>query len=154
MSDLESAKFEKIGRQAMNIQVIEATFAAANSDGEAIEGTERLTAFVYNLEKITPEEVEKALNDGDYMYDTRILEADPERLANIFPHRGESKIDCPPAYWNPINAYHCRCSVCGCRVHITDAIGQKEYNPDLPPYYRYCPRCGSTMGKKGDQTNG
>lgn len=164
MDSLESAKLEQIGRQAMNIQVIESVFRTCNSDGEPIEGTETVKTFIYNLEKISVKEVEKALNDGSYMFDDRILETDPARFANIFPHAGESKKDFPQAYWKskPCKGdskgfAHCECSVCGFTIETKRAVEQesdfKHHYTQKALRYRYCPACGATMAivKEDDQ---
>lgn len=158
MDNLESAKLEKIGRQAMNIQMIEAVFKAVDSDGEPIEGTDRPTVFLYNLEKITAAEVEKVLNDGSYMFDTRILEADPERVANIFPHAGESKKEFGPVYWKPVDGdiTKCCCTACNTTVNADDAVERDFEN--LSHYkgikYRFCPKCGSVMNIKQEENHG
>lgn len=151
MDNLESAKLEKIGRQAMNIQMIEAVFKQVDSDGVPIDGTERPRMFLYNLEKISAEEVEKVLGHGDYMFETRILEADPERVANIFPHAGESSKEFGPAYWEPIpgNGARCRCSACSMEVGAKDAVDHV-----LGIKYRFCPKCGSVMAIRKETGNG
>lgn len=156
MDSLESAKLEKIGRQAMNIQMIEAVFKQVDSDGEPIEGTERPRMFLYNLEKISAEEVEKILNHGDYMFEPRILEADPERVLNIFPHAGESKKEFGPSFWEPVRGCTediCRCSACGMEVSTDNAV-VRESGAYKAVKYRFCPKCGSVMSVRKETEDG
>lgn len=77
---------EEIGRQAMNIRMVEAVFKTADSFGEPVDGTERTVVLLYNTEKISAEEVEKTMDDGSYQYDPRIIVTDRTRAANLFPH--------------------------------------------------------------------
>lgn len=158
MNSLESAKLEKIGRQAMNIQMWEAEFKNADSDGNPIDGTEHLKMFLYNLEKISAKEMEKALLDGSYEFDTRIMEVDPERARNIFPHAGESKKDFGPVYWEHVkgNITKCRCSACGMQVNVDEAVERSFTNLDeyKSVKYRFCPKCGSVMSIRKENDNG
>lgn len=151
MNNLDKDKLERIARQAMNIQIMEAEFQSANSDGEPIEGTERIVCLLYNLENISTKEVEDAMMNGRYMFDDRILMADPARAAKLFPHRGEARRNgLLNSYWRSLGSegdhIHCECSNC---KYTTEAINAVEIGSSSDEYvgvrWNFCPRCGQPM---------
>lgn len=149
----ERQKLEQIGRQAMNIQMVEAVIKTVDSDGNPVDDTGHAVAFIYNLEKISREEVESLLHSGDYAFDSRILQMDMETARNIFPHRGEAKKNGITAYWKPCantnDFINCECSNCGCKVPAIDAVQFGQTSSDyVGIIYRFCPRCGSPMACK------
>ena len=82
----DPVELERVGREAMSIRMIEVFFKTADSSGEPIDGTERTLVLLYNTERISTEEVKKAMDDDSYLYDPRIIVTDPIRVANLFPH--------------------------------------------------------------------
>lgn len=162
MDNLKESKLERIGRQAMNIQIMEAEFKAANSDGKPVDGTEHIKVFVCNLENISMEEVEQAIKDGSYAGDARILVTDPEHMRNIFPHAGESDKGPDTVYWKPVDAdlTKCSCSACGFTADIDDAmkcVHGNFCNGNNRMYtgvkYRFCPHCGAYMSARKGKDN-
>lgn len=158
MNDMEKEKMMRIARQAMNIKVMELEFMRPDSDGKPISGSEYRMAVIYNLENISDKEVENRLHNGMYAYDTRILLTDPERLAHIFPHRGESKrTNSIGTYWKSrIGANdrkNCECSNCGFIVPLYEAIKFSEETKDyMDVRYRFCPNCGAIMLPKQNES--
>ena len=154
MTEKEKEKQAQIGRQAMNIQVMELVFKRTDSYWKPIEGLERTVMALYNLENISADEVEDLARSGMYEYDDRILLTDPERLRRIFPHRGESKqADESNVYWKPrTNANdfaNCECSGCGFILPAEQAVKFGSSSTDYKDViYRFCPKCGSIMSHK------
>lgn len=151
----ERQKLEKVGRQAMNLRMVEVVMRTADSEGNPVENEGYTTLFIYNLETITEEEVATLLNRGDYMFDNRLLRVDPETAANIFPHMGESDKDKITAYWKPssIKGY-CRCSACGFKTHEIEAVAADEKSGRYTKArYRFCPNCGSPMHHEQKKNN-
>lgn len=142
---------ERIAMQAKNIQVIEAEFLSSDSDGNPIPGTEHIATIIYNLENISEEEVCQLMYNDRFRFDSRILVTDPDRLAHIFPHRGEIKSDKDfIAYWksreDKEDRLNCECSSCGFIVPVRDAM---EFNYGTKDWtilkYCFCPKCGEKM---------
>ncbi len=143
---MERERLEQAGRQAMNIQWMDAVFMAADS-------TEYTAAVLYNLEKISKKEVETLLNNYGYIDDHRILVIDLETAGNIFPHRGELKRGGGMAYWKPrvyMNDFiNCECSCCGFILPVHEAVQIGSSSTDYKGVkYRFCPKCGSVMDYK------
>lgn len=147
LSELE--KQAKVGRQAMNIQIMELMFQSADSDGRPIDESGYMKMALYNLETVSAEEVEEIMKTGTYDQDPRIIMAWPDEIANVFPHRGESKNSISASHWkyDRQQPLYCSCSVCGLKVRVTDALecGPHGYTGIK---YRFCPGCGSVMGKE------
>lgn len=144
LSELE--KQAKVGRQAMNIQIMELMFQSADSDGRPIDEPGYMKMALYNLETISAEEVEEIMKAGTYDQDPRIIMVWPDEITNVFPHRGESKNSVPASYWkrDQQQPLYCSCSACGLKVRVVDAL---EWSPHgyTGIKYRFCPRCGSVM---------
>lgn len=157
MSELE--KQAKIGRQAMNIQIMEMLFRETDSDGRPIDGSEYTKMALYNLETISAEEVEAVIKSGMQNQDSRIIMAWPDEIANVFPHRDEAKKDGIVTYWKP-SAYrgehgdkmYCECSACGLKVPVAEAVEYGSYGY-TGVKYRFCPKCGSMMYHKPTEQN-
>lgn len=152
----EVKKLDEIGRQAMNIQVAETVLKNIDADGKPIDGTEQRFAFLYNLEKISKEEVEHLIKSGEWVLDSRILQTDLETISNIFPHRGEAKKGSATAYWRSLayrnNFIHCECSVCEFRIEAIKAVKiGKRSEEYVDVIYRFCPNCGSPMSCKAEE---
>lgn len=64
LSELE--KQAKVGRQAMNIQIMELMFQSADSDGRPIDEPGYMKMALYNLETVSAEEVEEIMKTGTY----------------------------------------------------------------------------------------
>lgn len=145
MSELE--KQAKVGRQAMNIQIMELMFQSADSDGRPVDEHGYMKMALYNLETVSAEEVEEIMKTGTYDQDPRIIMAWPDEIANVFPHRGESKNSVSTSHWkyDRQQPLYCSCSVCGLKVRAVDALecGPHGYTGIK---YRFCPGCGSVMG--------
>lgn len=67
LSELE--KQAKMGRQAMNIQIMEQMFQSVDSDGRPIDEPGYMKMALYNLETISAEEVEEIMKAGTYDQD-------------------------------------------------------------------------------------
>lgn len=139
----ELEKQARIGRQAMNVQIMECEFSAVDSNGQPIGETYR-KAVLYNLEKITRKEVEEILLDDRQDGDPRVVMMRPCEVDCIFPHRGESKKDDATAYWKSGGRLYCECSVCKFKVSAIDAL-ESSINGHTEVKYRFCPNCGSRM---------
>lgn len=141
----QQQKLATIGRQAMNIQIIQALYDS--KDGIAV---------IYNLENITRDEVKQLLLTGKYIHDSRILLTDPEKAANVFPHQGEAKKKGIKAYWKSCkhrnDFVHCECSKCGFTIEANRAIKYGSHSTDyIDVKYRFCPECGSPMTHKPEE---
>ena len=149
----ERQKLLKVVQQAMNIQIMEMSFQMANSDGDPIEGTDRIVSALYNRETISDEEVKQVAKHGGLAFDERIIVTDPIRIGHVFPHRGELGSSTPHAYWKPLDLwgerFKCQCSECGFVADAEDAVergnGPHDY---VGVKYRYCPGCGLAMSHK------
>lgn len=156
--ETEREKLERIVEQATKIQVMELEFLSADSEGNAIEGSEHIMMAIYNLENISDEEVEKLLANGSYKYDTRILITDPDRLASLFPHRGETKkIGTVETFWRPRDYMgdfvNCECSHCGFVIRAVQAVEFGSSSTDYADVkYQFCPKCGNRMAHKSGIT--
>ena len=62
LSELE--KQAKVGRQAMNIQIMELMFQSADSDGRPIDEPGYMKMALYNLETVSTEEVGEIMKAG------------------------------------------------------------------------------------------
>ena len=147
LSELE--KQAKVGRQAMNIQIMELMFQSVDSDGRPVDEHGYMKMALYNLETVSAEEVEEIMKAGTYDQDPRIIMAWPDEIANVFPHRGESKNSVSTSHWkyDRQQPLYCSCSACGLKVRVTDALecGPHGYTGIK---YRFCPGGGSVMGKE------
>lgn len=146
MTELE--KQAKVGRQAINVRIMEILFGSVQTAGTSRQASEYTKMAIFNQETISEEEVQNIIKSGMYNTDPHIIMAWPDQIANVFPHRGDAENDNVTVYWKPgKDPSKCECSACGLAVPAAEAMecGQNGYTGVK---YRFCPKCGSVMSCK------
>ncbi|MBO5711243.1 MAG: hypothetical protein J6R47_00250 [Acholeplasmatales bacterium] len=67
-----------------NLRIITFTSRMADSDGEAIPGTERERNLIFNCTQITEDEVHQLINDDAWEFDDRIVSVHSSQLKYLF----------------------------------------------------------------------
>lgn len=89
MTELE--KQAKVGRQAMNVRIMEILFGSVQTAGTSRQTSEYTKMAIFNQETISEEEVQNIIKSGMYNTDPHIIMAWPDQIANVFPPQGRRR---------------------------------------------------------------